>query len=210
MGAIETHITMPRRSLLRRRVVRLRVGCIYLVLDGVFECRNDLLQVGWQRRAPFHDRPDGHWWRLDDGAVELNRVKIIVQEVPTPAMNGIARLPDSGTAIPPGADSTEVRAPLVGEKHIGAPVDALRVTLQAPRTPRQRLEIGIVGDDNEKVNVLGIRFGCDDRAEHRNASHARNLPRGHDEPAETVEQGLAVKTMPVDHGQCLNPAVAPR
>ena len=90
------------------------------------------------------------------------------------------------------ARPSDVRAPLVGEKHVGAPIEALCVTLQAPCARGQRCQIGIVGDDHKHVDVLGIRLGRHDRAQNGNAPDASNLSDSRNESAQSVEQLLTV------------------
>jgi hypothetical protein len=51
--------------------------------------------------------------------------------------------------------SADVRILLVGKKYIGASIEALRVPLQTSRTLGQPCEVGIVGHDDEYVDVLG-------------------------------------------------------
>ena len=71
-------------------------------------------------------------------------------------------LPHARPAILPSAGSTDVRALLVGEKHVGASIEALSMTLQPARVHSQPRQISTIGDDDKHVDVLGILLGGND------------------------------------------------
>ena len=73
-------------------------------------------------------------------------------------MQRIARSADPGPAVLPATRSPDVRAPLIGEKDIGASIEPLSVPLQLPGTFGKRGEVGIVSHDHEYVEVFRIRF----------------------------------------------------
>ena len=99
-------------------------------LDGVFERRNYCLDVRRQLAATCDVRPDCDWRREDQGAVQTNRVEIVMKVWPPPAMKRVARLSHTGSAVSPVARSSDVRTAFIGKKHVGAPIEALGVVLQ--------------------------------------------------------------------------------
>jgi len=102
------------------------------MLDGVFERRNNFLDVRRQLVATCDVRPKGDGWRQDQGAVQTNRVEIVVKVRPPPAMRRVARPSHTGSAVSPVARSSDVRTAFIGKKHVGAPIEALGMALQTP------------------------------------------------------------------------------
>jgi len=180
------------------------------MLDGVFECRNHFFNVRWQFDSPLDDRPDGDRRRPNDVRVQVNRLQIVVKIGPSTAMQGIARLANTRTAILPMTRSADVRILLVSKKYIGASIEALRVPLQTSRTRGQPCEVGIVSHDDEYVDVLWIGLGCRDRAENGNSPNAGNLPGRRHESAQPIEQRFAVTLRCGVHRLRFNPAAERR
>jgi hypothetical protein len=90
------------------------------------------------------------------------------------------------------ARPSDVRAPLVGEEHVCATIEALCLTLQPSCARGQRRQISIVGNDHKYVDVFGIRLGRHDRAQQGNSTDTGNLSSRHNESAQGVEQLLTV------------------
>ena len=132
---------------------------------------------------------------------------IVVKIRPSTAMKSFTRPPHSRPTVPPAARSSDVRTLLVGEKHIGAAIEALCLALQPPCERGQWCQIGIVGNDHEHVNILRIRFRRHDRAQHGDATNTGNLSGGCDESAQCVEQLLSVTLGRVHRS--FNPAAEP-
>src|SRR5712691_11551072 len=107
-------------------------------------------------------------------------------------MQRIASLANTRAAILPMTRSADVRTVLVGKKYIGASIETLSMPLQTPRTLGQWCEVGIVGNDDEHVDVLGIGFGGRDRAQNGNPPNAGNLPGRRHELTQSIEQRFAV------------------
>lgn len=107
-------------------------------------------------------------------------------------MKRVARPPHAGPAVFPMTGPSDVGAPLVGEKHVGAPIDALGVPLQAARAYGQWCQIGIVGYHHQHIDVLRIQLGRHDRTQDGNSPDACKLSDRYHESAEPVEQLLTV------------------
>src|SRR6266550_3906739 len=71
------------RRLLRRLV--------HAMLDGVFERRNNFLDVRRQLAMTLDVRPERDWRRKDQGTVQTNRDEIVVKVWPSTAMQRVAR-----------------------------------------------------------------------------------------------------------------------
>jgi len=145
------------------------------MLDGVFERRNNCLDVRRQLAMTLDVRPERDWRRKDQRTIQTNRVEIVVKVWPSTAMKRVARPSYTGSTILPMAGSSDVRTAFIGQKHVGAPIEALRVALQSPRSYRHWSQVGIVGDHDEHIDVLRIWFRRDDRAQDGNALHARQV-----------------------------------
>jgi hypothetical protein len=107
-------------------------------------------------------------------------------------VKGITRPPYSGLTFAPAARASDIRTPLVGEKHVCAAIEALRLTLQPPCAHGQRRQIGIVGDDHKDIDILGIWLGRHDRAQQANSTDPGDLSCSRHESAQRVEQLLTV------------------
>jgi hypothetical protein len=83
---------------------------------------------------------------------------------PPTAMKRITRPAHPGPAVFPTTHSSDVRAPLVGEKHVSAPVETLCVSLQAAGARCQRGQVGIVSHHHKDIDISRIRLGRHDRA----------------------------------------------
>lgn len=102
------------------------------MLDGVFERRNKFFDIRRQLAMPLDTWPQCDRRKENQGAVQVNRIEIVVEMWPTTAMKSIARSSDTGPTVLPTTRPPDVRAPLVGQKHVSAPIDTLCVPLQAP------------------------------------------------------------------------------
>src|SRR3989442_5659992 len=81
----------------------LRRRLVHAMLDGVFERRNNFLDVRRQLVATCDVRPKGDGWRQDQGAVQTNRVEIVVKVRPPPAIRVVARPSHTWSADSPMA-----------------------------------------------------------------------------------------------------------
>jgi hypothetical protein len=107
------------------------------------------------------------------------------------------------------ARSTDVRPPLVGEKHVGPAIEALCLALKPPCACGQRRQIGIVGNHHQHIDVFRIWFGRHNGAQHGNSTDTSNLSDSHDESAQRLEQLLTVAYRSPIH-RCFNPVAEPR
>jgi hypothetical protein len=162
------------------------------MLDGVFERRNNFFEIRRQLATTFDVWPQSDRWGENQGAAQRDRITIVVEIWPHTAMKRVARPTHAWPAVFPMTGPADVGAPLVGEKHVCATIDALSVPLQAPRARGQWCEIDIVGYDHQQVDVLRIRLECHDRTQDGNTPHAGNLPDRRNESAEPVEQVLTL------------------
>ena len=115
------------------------------MLDGVFQRRNNFFNVRGQLATSLDEWPQRDRRGVNQRAVQRDRIEIIVKIRPTATMQCIARLSDTRATVFPMTRPSDVGSPLVGEKHIGAPVNALGVPLQAPCARGQWRKIRVVG-----------------------------------------------------------------
>jgi hypothetical protein len=162
------------------------------MLDGVFECRNNFLDVRRQLAPTLDEWPQRDRRGKNQRAVQRDRIEIIVEKWSATAMKCIARPSHTRSTVPPMARPPDVGATLVGEKHVCASIEALCVPLQAPRGRSQRCQIGVVRHNDQHVDVLWIQFGRHDRAQNGNSPNASNLAGRREESAQSVEQRLAM------------------
>jgi hypothetical protein len=158
------------------------------MLDGVFKCRHHFFNVRRQLTTTLDVWPQRDRRGQYQSAIQRDRIEIVVEIRPPTAMKGITRPSHPRPAVPPVARSSDVCAPLVGEKHVCAASETLRLTLQPPCARGQRRQIGIVGNNDKHVDVFGIRLGCHNRAQQGNSTDAGNLSSLHHESAQCVEQ----------------------
>ena len=178
-----THHSLRSRFTKRRRV--------HAMVDGVFECRNHFFDIRWQFDPTLDDGPHRNRRGLHQGPVQTNGLEIVVKIRSPTTMQRIARLPNARATILPVARSADVRAPFVSEKHVSPAIEALSVSLQSARTPGKGCKVSLVGhDDNEHVDVLGVGFGSDDRAQNRYALDTSDLAGRRHESAEPVKERL--------------------
>jgi hypothetical protein len=59
-------------------------------------------------------------------------------------MKGITRPPHSRPTVPPVARPSDVRTPLVDEKHVSPAIEALCLALQPPCTRGQRCQYRVI------------------------------------------------------------------
>jgi hypothetical protein len=182
---------------------------MHAMLDGVFECRNHFFDVRRQLATTLDRWPQRDRGAQNQTTVQRDGIEIVVEIWPPTAMKGITRPPHSRPTVPPAARSSDVRTPLVGEKHVSAAIEALCLALQPPRARGQQCQIGIVGNDHEYVDILRIRRGRDDRAQYGNATNTGHMSSGRDESPQCVEQLLTVTRGRVAHRR-FNPAAEPR
>jgi hypothetical protein len=156
--------------------------------DGVLEGCNDFFEIGRQVTAPLDGGPQRDRRRSDDAVTQRQRIEIVMEMWPAPAMARITRLPQAGPTVLPPTNPTDVVAELVRKKHVSASIDTLRVALQPARTPGQRCEVDIVSDNHEHVDVLRIRFRRNNRSDQGNPANARDVPSSVDELTQPVEQ----------------------
>jgi hypothetical protein len=182
---------------------------VHAMLDGVFECGNHFFDVRRQLAMTLDVGPQRDQRSQNQGAVQRNRIEIVVEVLPPTTMKRITRPPHSRPTVPPVARPTDVRTPLVGEKHVSPAIEALCLALQPACARGQRCKIGIVGNDHEHIDVFRIKLSRDDRAQHGNSTDTGNLSDSRNESAQRVEQLLTVTLGWLVHRR-LNPAVEPR
>ena len=104
---------------------------MHAMLDGVFECRNNFLDVRRQLASALDEWPQCDRWRKNQRAVQRDGAEIIVEKWPATAMKRIARLPYTRPTVPPMTRTADISATLVGEKDVSSSIEALGVSLQA-------------------------------------------------------------------------------
>jgi hypothetical protein len=72
------------------------------------------------------------WKNASSGLTELFNVEIVMKVWPATAMKRVARLPHTGPAVSPMACPPDICPAFIGEKHVGASIEALGVALQSP------------------------------------------------------------------------------
>jgi hypothetical protein len=179
------------------------------MLDGVFECRSHFFDVRRQLSMTLEVWPQRDRRRPNHGAVQRNRIEIVVEIWPPTAMKRITRPPHSRPTVPPVAGPSDIRTPLVGEKHVCAAIEALCLTLQPPCAHGQRRQVGIVGDDYKHVDVFRIGLGRHDRTQHGDSTDTGNLSGGRNEFEQCGEQLLTMTIGRVVHRR-FNPAAESR
>ena len=195
-GLTSTH--HPRRSRFTKR------RRMHAMLDGVFKCRNHFFDIRWQFDPTLDDGPHRNRRGLHQGTVQTNGLEIVVKIRSPTTMQRIARSPNARATILPVARSADVRAPFVSEKHVSPAIEALSVSLQSARTPGKGCKVSLVGHDNEHVDVLGVGFGSDDRAQDRYALDTSDLAGRRHESAEPVKERLPVVPLIGIHRRRLN------
>ena len=111
---------------------------MHAMLDGVFECRNNFLDVRRQLASALDEWPQCDRWRKNQRAVQRDGAEIIVEKWPATAMKRIARLPHTRPTVPPTTRPSDVDPTLIGEKHVSPSIETLCVPLQAPCGRGQR------------------------------------------------------------------------
>jgi hypothetical protein len=107
---------------------------VHAMLDGVFEPRNKFLDVRRQRATTLDVWPQRDRWGKNHGAVQADRIKIVVEIWSPTAMKRVAGPPHAGPAVFPVTCPSDVGAPLVGEKHVGAPIGSGRAPASVARS----------------------------------------------------------------------------
>ena len=125
----------------------------------------------------------------DDGRPELDRRsggealrqrdggQVVVKVGPAPTVERVTAEAQAWAAVFPGAGAPEIVARGVGQEDIGAPVEALGVSLELAPQGGQRSEIRLVRHGHQQVRVLGIRLCRGERAEESDPGHARQPAR---------------------------------
>jgi hypothetical protein len=101
------------------------------MLDGVFERGKNIFDILGQPATTLDVWPQRYRRRENQSAVQANGIEVVVKILPPTAVEGIARLPHTWSAVFPTTCSPDVRALLVGEKYVGTSIEALGVSLQA-------------------------------------------------------------------------------
>jgi len=89
------------------------------------------------------------------------------------------------------ARAPEVRALDVSQEHVGAATDLLRRALQSSRMRRKRSDVRIVGNNDQKIDVLWVLAICGDRSQQADAANARDSRDGTNELDRRLEQLVA-------------------
>lgn len=99
------------------------------MLDAVFECGNNFFHVRRQLATTLDVWPQRDRWGVNHGTAQPDCIEIVVEIWPAPAMKRIARPPHARPAVFSVTCPPDVGAPLVGEKHVGATIEALGMAL---------------------------------------------------------------------------------
>ena len=157
-------------------------------LDGVFECRYDLFEIPWQLASAFDNRPQRHGRRRDGFLGQHDVIKIVV-EVGTPAaVARITSLSKPWPAILPSTRAADVFPALVRQKRISAAIQTLRMTLQPARVHGQRGQVGVIGNNEQEIDVLRIRLRCNDGPDERDPPDSGDTASGEHESTKAPEQ----------------------
>src|SRR5262245_23199295 len=98
-------------------------------------------------------------------------MKVVVEVLAAPAMLGEAC--SAGMAFAIMADATEVPSSHVGEEDVGAEVDGLSRSFEAPTSACKFAQIHRSVDRDEDIGVLRNRLACHQRAHECNPQDAR-------------------------------------
>jgi hypothetical protein len=142
------------------------------VLDGVLKSRDYFGAIRRAFASSLDYGPQCHGRCFDDLPAERDIIKIVMEVRPTSAMARIASLPKSRSAVFPPARATDIVAAFVREEHVGASIETLGVSLEAPGVRREQRQVGVVRHDNEHVDVLRIGLRGDNRTHKRNPPDA--------------------------------------
>ena len=127
----------------------------------------------------------------------MNRVEVVVKVGPLAAMPRIAGQADSRATVPPMARPPDVGATRAREEYVSTAVATLCVALQASGSRGECGQVSLIVDDDEYIDVLGIRFSGRDRSEQSDRSNAGDVLNGDDEPPQSLQQVLTVIVAPV-------------
>jgi hypothetical protein len=89
-------------------------------------------------------------------------MKVIIEVLAAPAMLG--ETCHAWMALAIMADATEVASSHIGEEDVGAEVDGLSRSLEAPTSARKFTQIHRTVDHDENISVFRKRLACHQRA----------------------------------------------
>jgi hypothetical protein len=112
----------------------------------LMESSDHPLYVNRDARPKHAPRPDLDWGLCDKQLWQCHGHEIVVKEGSTTAMQRVACRTNTGTAILPRTEASEVLAIGVCEKHVGAEIVPLKSTLEATRESGDRSQIGCICD----------------------------------------------------------------
>jgi len=101
-------------------------------------------------------RPNLNRWIGDELTAEVNNAQVVVQVSSFSAMLCIAGLADSGRALSPMANATDVLASRVGKEDVGASVLGLYSTLQPSGFGCKCRKVKIVRDGDKEIGIFRI------------------------------------------------------
>lgn len=174
-----------------QRVPRERVRVRGILSAGAFQFKQNPLNITWKLAPAFHDRPKLHRRRRNHFVPKTNGPQVIVQVPANAAVPRIARGPELRTAVLPRAGPPQVAAVLVGEKHIGAPIEALRVALKPARAGSQRCEVHVVVNNHQQVDIFRIGPVGHNRADEGHTTDTRDSRRRSDELDHLTQKPIA-------------------
>src|SRR5262249_59249840 len=121
------------------------------MLDGVPERRNYLVEISGQLAAAPDHRPERDGRRSDRDPGDGDGVEIVMKVWSKATMSRITGLSNARTAFLPSTRATDILRALVSEKHIGAPIVTLGVSLKPPSVPGQHGEVRFVDGHQQDV-----------------------------------------------------------
>jgi hypothetical protein len=97
-------------------------------------------------------------------------MKVVIEVLAAPAMLG--KTCHAWMALAIMADATEVASSHIGEEDVGAEVDSLSRSLEAPTSARKFAQIHRTVDRDEDISVFRTRLACHQRAHEGNTQNA--------------------------------------
>jgi len=98
-------------------------------------------------------------------------MKVVIEVLAAPAM--LSATCHTRMALAIMADATKITTSYIGEEDVGAEVDGLSRSLEAPTSARKFAQIHRSVDRDEDIGVLRNRLACHQRAYECNPQNAR-------------------------------------
>ena len=143
--------------------------------------------VVWNGYTRHDFRKEFERWGSKDLGAQLDDIQIIGEMRNGAAMSGVTE--NAWTALAVMTDAAQVPAGGIGEKHISTRVElCLGAALEPTAESGKAAQVEAISDRDEDVDILGARFGRQERAEDGNAKDARRAAGAEDELAREIQE----------------------